>query len=126
MRMKKMMNIKKEIEKIKCSPNQLKQRIAIFYKEYNEIKPKINEKIKIAKGDNLKRLIEFSEDVETSKKIIDDLSKPYLNKEKTWKNRFKKALLPFQIKKFHLLLRISYSMTQKYKKENCDINNFEV
>lgn len=124
----KAMRIKTEMKKIKCTPKQLKKRIAVFYEEYNLMQPIIKEKLKVANGENRTRLLNFIKDVEVSKKMIDYLAEPYKEgyKASKLKSIYKKALMPLQIKRFHLLLKHSYSMSIKYKKENCDINNFEV
>jgi hypothetical protein len=124
-------NIKDELLKIKITPEQLKERLAIFYDAYNTDMPiaikKYNQAIELKHYENATHIQEFINDLKYAKIMIDNLAEPYTNMRLSkWQIIKKKAMLPFQIKKFSLLLKHSASMMTKYKKEDSDIKNFDV
>ena len=112
-----------EMEDLRFNPDKLGERIAVFYEEYNRQNIIIEQKIQIATGKNLERILEFKKDFDNLKIKFDFLSDLFNQKRngKTFNFLAKTKILG----NFMLLLRLSAGMQSKYKDENCNIDNFK-
>ncbi len=100
----------------------MNEKINDFYNLFNEQFPEIEKKIKIAKGENLKRIKEFKEDILRMKEMIDKLNEVKNKKGIRAKLKRTKILMVHSRKAFYLGLKI----LRKYKKYDSDIRNFPV
>lgn len=113
----------KSIRGIKIPTKQeLAKKIQIFESEYDIQSVKIKEKIKIAKGENLKRILEYKEDLDKLKRMSEEM-KMVMNK-KGIRGHFSKTKFFMITSKRYLIFCVK--MGRKYKKENSDIDNFPV
>jgi hypothetical protein len=126
-----------KFSKQKITHEELKIRIVNFYDvhdvEYKKAIEKLNKAKELNHSDNIKRISDYIDDMEYAKKLMDELAYPYTETGKSenqrWhnlKNKIKKALLPLQIRKLVKIMNHVKMMSNKYKKEDCDIDNFEV
>lgn len=116
------MNLK-SLKNIKVpTKSDLINRMERFEKEYENQYPKILKKISISKGEKKKRILEFKKDVDNMKKMSDKLKSMLYSKGIKGK-LIKTKFIMFESKKF---LFAMIKILNKYKKEDCDIDNFEV
>jgi len=119
---------RKELKKVKESPEQIQKRIAVFYEEYNRqsiiIDEKLKQTIKLDHKDEHDRILEFKKDIENLKIKIDRLVLDIQDEErkKTLGEKIKNSKMGV----FVLTFREMNKINNKYRKENCDIDNFEV
>jgi hypothetical protein len=124
---KNVLQMNREFKLLKANPEQVKTRIAIFYEEYNRQKKIIKEKIKIAKFDKLSKIEEYEKDLDDIKNKLDYfVNEMNENPESKMPLGLKDKLLNIRIGRFMLLLKELNKLNHKYRKENCDIDNFEV
>ena len=119
--------IRKELKNVGNKTNAYK-RIAIFYDEYNKIQPIMKEKLKESKElnhiGNYNRLLSFDNDLNSLKKMLDRIMLD-VNDENLDKS-IKKRILNTKVGTLALAFKLMGTMSGKYRKENCDIDNFMV
>lgn len=119
---------RKELKKIKESPEQVHKRIAIFYEEYNKQSIIIDEKLKqtlsLQHKENYNRILEYKNDVDNLKSKIDKFVIDIEDEKK--KKSLGEKIKQSKMGVFVLIFRDMNRINNKYKKENCDIDNFKV
>ena len=128
-KLKAMNYFRKELRKIGKTPEDVQKRIAVFYEVYNKQYPICLEKLKESKKlkhiDNYNRILSFKNDIENVKIKMDRMVFDMENdktKDKSLLQKVKKT----RIGTFILLFRDLNNINMRYKKEDCDIDNFEV
>jgi len=99
--------------------NSVLEALEDFYNEYNKQRPIIDKKLKIAKGNKKQRIEEFSNDLEKLRENSDKLKDMLLHGSKLSKLKF--IMIGSKKRQIEAI-----RMIRKYKKEDCDIDNFEV
>lgn len=110
------------VKKNKPSKKNTTTKLDEFKKEFNNQYPLIIKKIELSSGNNKERLLEFKKDVEKLKKMSDDSEK--ILKSKGIRNKFKQTrFIMISSNKYMIFV---LKMIKKYKKEDCNIENFEI
>jgi len=127
--------IRKTIREIKKHPESIKKRIVVFYDEFNRqiviAQTKLENCAELNHKENYERIKEYMIDLENIKEKMDNLTMNINDNEKTIESngtikQIKKRLEKTYIAKFTLIIREINGFREKYKKEGCDIDNFEV
>jgi hypothetical protein len=91
------------------------------------IDKKIEESKKLMHFDCMEHIIEYKKDLNEAKNKIDNfVLNMNDNPESEMPKGLKQKLMKTRIGQFMLLLKEINSLNHKYRKENCDIDNFEV
>jgi hypothetical protein len=103
----------------------------IFYEEYNKQTIDIIEKLKQSKKlkhqEQYDRIMDYYLDLINVKKYLDDfVFDMEIEKDNKVENKFRQRLLKTKMGRFLLVLKELNKLNQKYKKENCNIDNFPV
>lgn len=103
------------------SKEELLKRVQVFELEYESQSKIIEDKLKVSSGDNKIRIIQYKTDLNKFKDMSDSLKRILLKKGIRGKLSQTKFIM-ISSKKY---LLFNIKIVRKYKKEDCDIVNFE-